>query len=85
MSINNLAIGYRTTGVQPLFLADFVFILDNKSTTTAPHVEQEHTMSSPPVFSGVRVSRSLIVCVMVCISLFVFCPFSCSHCIVCSD
>jgi len=28
MSINNLAIGYRTTAVQLLFLVDFVFILD---------------------------------------------------------
>ena len=31
----------------------------------------EH-MSSPPVFSGVRVTLSLVVCVMSCRSLFVF-------------
>ena len=35
-----------------------------------PHVEQDH-LSSPPVFSGVRVSRSLVVCAMFCISLVV--------------
>jgi hypothetical protein len=41
-----------------------------------PHVEQEQYplpdhLSSPPVFSGVRVSRSLVVCAMFCISLVV--------------
>ena len=33
----------------------------------------EH-MSSPPVFSGLRVTRTLVLCVMFCRSLFV--PFS---------
>ena len=44
----------------------------------------EH-LSSLPVFSGVSVSRSLVLCV--CLQI-VFCPFvffSYSHCIVCSS
>ena len=41
-----------------------------------PHIEQEQFplpdhLISPPVFSGVRVSRSLVVCAMFCISLVV--------------
>ena len=32
-------------------------------------------MSSPPVFSGVRVARSLVFCVVFCRSLFVLLPF----------
>jgi len=32
-------------------------------------------MSSPPVFSGVRVNRSLVLCVMFCRSLFVLLYF----------
>jgi hypothetical protein len=42
----------------------------------------EH-MSSPPVFSGVRVTRSLVLCVCFvdrCLSVF---PFSFGHCSVC--
>ena len=43
----------------------------------------EH-MSSPPVFSGVRVTRSFVFCVVFwrsyrCLS---FCPFSFGHCVV---
>ena len=41
---------------------------------------------SPPVLSGVRVTRSLVLCVHVfvdrCLSL---CPFSFGHCVVCSS
>jgi hypothetical protein len=41
--------------------------------------------SSPPVFSGVRVTRSLVLCacfVDCCLSFF---PFSFGHCVVCSS
>jgi hypothetical protein len=53
-------------------------------TRPAPLVEQElltlpEHLSSPPVFSAVRVTRSLVLCV--CLS---FCPFSVAHCVVCS-
>jgi hypothetical protein len=42
----------------------------------------EH-ICSPPVFSGVRVNRSLVLCVMLCRSLLVILSFSFGHCIVC--
>jgi hypothetical protein len=45
----------------------------------------EHPTSSP-IFNGVRVSQSLVVCVVFCRSLFVllpFCRFYFGHCIVC--
>ena len=53
-----------------------------------PLVEQELITlpdhpSSPPLFSGVRVNRSLVLCVLFCRSLFVVCSFSFGHCVVC--
>ena len=39
-------------------------------------------LSSPLVFSGVLVTRSLVLCVMLC-SCLTFCPFSFGHCVVC--
>ena len=61
-------------------ITDFV----KKLTRRLPLVEQElltfpDHLSSPQVFSGVRVARSLVLCVMFCRSLFVllslfFCP-----------
>ena len=47
-----------------------------------PHVKQErHVLpehpSSPPVFSGLCVARSLVFCVMFCRPLFVFWSFFC--------
>ena len=54
-----------------------------------PLVEQElltlsEQLSSLPIFSGVPVTRSLVLCVFFldrCLSL---CPFSFDHCVVCS-
>jgi hypothetical protein len=40
--------------------------------------------SSPPVFSGVRVTRSLVPCVCFVDRCLSFCPFSFDHCIICS-
>ena len=53
-------------------------------------VEQElltlsQHMSSPPVFSGVRVTRSLVFCVVLCRSLFVLLYFFFWYCAVCSS
>jgi len=39
--------------------------------------------SSHPVFSGVCVAPSLVLCVVFCRSLIVFCPFSFGQCVVC--
>jgi hypothetical protein len=44
----------------------------------------EH-LSSPPVFSGVRVTRSLILCVCFVDRCLPFCLFSFGHCVVCSS
>jgi len=44
----------------------------------------EH-LSSLPVFSGVRVTRSLALCVCFVDRFVYFCPFSFGHCVVCSS
>ena len=44
----------------------------------------EHT-SSPPVFSGVRVTRSLVLYVCFVDRCLSFCTFSFGHCVVCSS
>jgi len=44
----------------------------------------EH-LRSPPVFSGVRVTRSLVVCVCFVDPCLSFCAFSFAHCVVCSS
>jgi hypothetical protein len=41
--------------------------------------------SSPPVFSGVRVTRSLVLCVCFVERCLSFCPFSFGHCVACSS
>ena len=44
----------------------------------------EH-LSSPPVFSGVRVTRSLVLYVCFIDRYLSFCPFSFGHCVVCTS
>ena len=60
------------------------------STFRVPLVEQElfllpEHMSSPPVFSGVRVTRSLVLRVCFVDRCLFFCTFSFGHCVVCSS
>ena len=43
----------------------------------------EH-LSSPPVFSGVRVTRYLVLCVCFLNRCLSFCIFSSGHCVVCT-
>ena len=55
-----------------------------------PLVEQEllslpEHLSSSSVFSRVRVTRSLVLCVCVVDRCLFFCPFSFGHCVVCSS
>ena len=55
-----------------------------------PLVEQELPtlpghLSSPPVFSGVRVTRSLVLYVCFVDRCLSFCTFSFGHCVVCSS
>jgi hypothetical protein len=59
-------------------------------TRRVPLVEQdpltlpEH-LSSPPVFTGVRVTRSLVLYVCFVDRCLSFCAFSFGHCVVCSS
>jgi hypothetical protein len=55
-------------------------------TRRVPLVEQEllthpEHMSSPPVFSGVRFTRSLVLCICFVNRCLSFCTFSCGHCL----
>ena len=57
-------------------------------TRRVPLAEQElptlpEHLSSPPVFSGVRVTRSLVLYVCFVDHCLSFCPFSFGHCVVC--
>jgi len=59
-------------------------------TRWVPLVEQElltlpEHLSSSPVFSGVRVTRSLVLCVSFVDRCLSFCTFSFGHCVVCSS
>ena len=59
-------------------------------TRRVPLVEQElltfpEHLSSPPVFSGVRVTRSLVLCVCFVDRCSSFCTFSFGQCVVCSS
>ena len=42
-------------------------------------------LSSPPGFSGIRVTRSLVLCVYFVDRCLSFCTFSFGHCVVCSS
>jgi hypothetical protein len=61
-----------------------------KLTRCVPLAEQELPtlpghLSSPPVFSGVCVTRSLVLCVCFVDRCLSFCTFSFGHCVVCSS
>jgi len=68
-------------------LFTILLLMSELLTRWMPLVEQElltllEHQSSPPVFSGVHVTRSLVLCVMYCRSLLVllplfFCPLRC--------
>jgi hypothetical protein len=57
-------------------------------TRRVPLVEQEplnllEHLSSPPVFSGIRVTRSLVLCVCFLDRCLPLCTFSFGHCVFC--
>ena len=60
-----------------LLITTFSFAILYKELLTLP----EH-LSSPPVFSGVRVTRSIVLCVWFVDLCLSFCPFSVNHCTV---
>ena len=81
ITMNIFHLSYALSG-HLLIITGFV----TRVTRRVPHEEQElptlpEHQSSPPVFSGVRVSRSLVFCVVFCRSLFV--PLSSGHYVVC--
>jgi hypothetical protein len=62
----------------------------SRLTRRVPLVEQElltlpEHLSSHPIFSGVRVTRSLVICVCFVYRCLSFCTFSFSNCVVCSS
>ena len=64
--------------------------LVTRLTRRVPLVEQKlliqpEPLSSPPVFSGVRLTRSLVLCVWFIDRCLSFCTFSFGHCVVCSS
>jgi hypothetical protein len=72
--------------IQVILITGFV----TRLTRRVPLVEQElptlpDHLSSPPVFSGVRVTRSLVLCVCFADRCLSFCTFSFGHCVVCSS
>jgi len=63
---------------------------ETRLTRRVSPVEQElltlpEHLSSPPVFSGVRVTRSLVLCVYIVDRCLSFCTFCFGHCVVCSS
>jgi hypothetical protein len=62
----------------------------SRLTRRVPQVKQElltlpEHLSSPPFFSGIRVTRSLVLYVCFVDCWLSFCPFSFGHCVVCSS
>jgi len=60
-------------------LTRLVSLVDQELLTLLEH------LSSPPVFSGVRVIRSLVLYVCFIDRCLFFCTFSFGHCVVCSS
>ena len=47
--------------------------------------EPTEKFCSPPVFSGIRVTRSVVLCVCIVDRCLSFCTFPFDHCVVCSS
>ena len=60
-----------------------IIILYRQYSVRVPLMEQE--LLTLPVFSGVRVTRSLVLCVCFVDRCLSFCTFYCGHCVVCSS
>jgi hypothetical protein len=61
-----------------------VLYLVNKQVEQELPTLPEH-LSSPPVLSGVRFTRPLVLCVCFVDRCLSFCTFSVGHCVVCSS
>ena len=73
--------GIKKTKIMSAYEHDFTGFVP-RVTRRVPLVEQElpEHLRSPPVFSGVRVDRFLVFCIVFCTSLFVLFLFG--YCIV---
>ena len=60
------------------------FLLTGVSSGAGTAYPSEH-LSSPPVYSRLRVTRSLVLCVCFVDRCLSFCTFSFGHCVVCSS
>ena len=89
--------GFQTSILHNWYINDLAFHLSlnyprvyKGSCCFVPLVEQElltlpEHLSSPPVFSGVRVTRSLVLYVCFVDRCLSFCSLSFGHCVVCSS
>ena len=78
--------GFLSVKLKSSLITEFV----TRMTRRVSLVEQElftlpEHLRSPPVFSGVRVTRSLVVYACVVDRCLSFCTFSFGHCVVCSS
>ena len=93
---SNTATNYGTRQSIPfydmgLYEMTNIFLINSLETTNVYRELQYHSLltlpeylSSSPVFSGVRVTRSLVLYVCVVDRCSSFCTFSFGHCVVCS-
>jgi len=77
-----ILLNHNILGYTLLYVYNLFYLL-----IRVPLVEQElfnlpEHLSSPPVFGGVRVTRSLVLCVCFVDRCLSFCPFSFAHCVV---
>ena len=73
-----------------VIFSENVYVLQDIISVVKLLVEQElltlpEHLSSPPVFSGVRVTQSLVLYLCFVDRCLSFCTFSVGHCVVCSD
>ena len=62
-----------------------IYMSTNIEFVLKPPAYSSKQMSSPPVFSGVRFTRFLVLCVCFVDRFLSFCTFSFGHCVVCSS
>jgi hypothetical protein len=59
--------------------------IDSEGRLRTKIYDKREDLSSSPVFSGVRVTRSLVLCVCFVNHCLFLCPFYFGHCVVCSS
>jgi hypothetical protein len=67
------------------YLSNICHITDCYTTAATCGAGTAYPFGTLPVFSGFRVTRSLVLCVCFVDRCFSFCTLSCGHCVVCSS